>query len=42
MTQRYRVEIPISEIAYVHHMLHVPVADTSKAARIAGMILEDE
>ncbi len=42
MSTRYRVEIPISEVAYVHHMLRVPVADTGKTTRISGMILEDE
>ena len=42
MTRRYRVEIPVSEIAYVHHMLHVSMADAQKKVEIAGMILEDE
>ena len=42
MTRRYRVEIPVSEIAYVHHMLHVKLADAKGRASIAGMILEDE
>lgn len=42
MTRRYRVEIPVSEIAYVHHMLNVSVADANKKVEIAGMILEDE
>lgn len=42
MTRRYRVEIPVSEIAYVHHMLHVRVADGGHRTTVAGMILEDE
>ena len=42
MTRRYRVEIPVSEISYVHHMLHVKMADAKGRATIAGMILEDE
>ncbi len=42
MTRRYRVEIPVSEIAYVHHMLHVKPADAKARLSIAGMILEDE
>ncbi|MBS5865575.1 MAG: PRD domain-containing protein [Coriobacteriaceae bacterium] len=42
MTCRYRVEIPISEISYVHHMLHTQVASTSNRTTIAGMVLEDE
>lgn len=42
MSKRYRVEIPISEIVYVHHMLHVSIADDKKRTTIAGMILEDE
>ena len=42
MTRRYRVEIPVSEISYVHHMLHVKMADAKRRATIAGMILEDE
>lgn len=42
MTRRYRVEIPVSEISYVHHMLHVKMSDAKGRATIAGMILEDE
>ena len=42
MSKRYRVEIPLSEIAYVHHMLHVRLADLGKRTDIAGLILEDE
>lgn len=42
MTRRYRVEIPVSEISYVHHMLHVKMGDAKGRATIAGMILEDE
>lgn len=42
MTGRYRVEIPVSEISYVHHMLHVKTADLHGRALIADMILEDE
>ncbi len=42
MTRRYRVEIPVSEISYVHHMLHVKMGDAKDRATIAGMILEDE
>lgn len=42
MARRYRVEIPVSEISYVHHMLHVPAAKGAKAATIGGVILEDE
>ena len=42
MSKRYRVEIPLSEIAYVHHMLHVRLVDLGKRSDIAGLILEDE
>lgn len=42
MTRRYHVEIPVSEISYVHHMLHVKLGDAKGRATIAGMILEDE
>lgn len=42
MTRRYRVEIPVSEISYVHHMLHVKMGVAKSRATIAGMILEDE
>lgn len=42
MTRRYHVEIPVSEISYVHHMLHVKLGDAKERATIAGMILEDE
>lgn len=42
MSKRYRVEIPLSEIAYVHHMLHVRLADLGKRADIAELVLEDE
>lgn len=42
MSRRYRVEIPVSEIAYVHHMLHVQMAERDERASIHDMILEDE
>lgn len=42
MCRRYRVEIPVSEIAYVHHMLMVPQAQAGYRNSIADLILEDE
>ena len=42
MSRRYRVEIPDSEIAYVHHMLRVEMADGSRSPSVMNMILEDE
>lgn len=42
MSRRYRVEIPVSEIAYVHHMLHVRMAERDERARVMNAILEDE
>lgn len=42
MSSRYRVEIPISEIAYVHHMLHVTMAEPGAKTVFADIILEDE
>jgi sigma-54 dependent transcriptional regulator of gfr operon len=42
MCRRYRVEIPVSEIAYVHHMLMVPQAQSGCQNSIADLILEDE
>lgn len=42
MCNRYRVEIPVSEIAYVHHMLHVAMAEPGNKTVFANIILEDE
>lgn len=42
MSRRYRVEIPESEIAYVHHMLHVTMADRRERVSVMNVILEDE
>lgn len=42
MCERYRVEIPISEIAYVHHMLHVAIAEPNSKTVFTDIILEDE
>ncbi len=42
MCRRYRVEIPVSEIAYVHHMLIAPQAARGYQNAIANLILEDE
>lgn len=42
MSRRYRVEIPVSEIAYVHHMLHVRMAEKDERARVMNVILDDE
>lgn len=42
MTRRYRVEIPVSEIAYVHHMLHVRMSEPGDRDRVTSVFLEDE
>lgn len=42
MSRRYRVEIPVSEVAYVHHMLHVRMAGRTERAHVMHVILEDE
>ncbi len=42
MCRRYKVEIPLSEIAYVYHMLQNVPAGQSHNVDIAGTILEDE
>lgn len=42
MSRRYRVKIPDSEIAYVHHMLNVEIADRHGRTNVMNVILEDE
>jgi len=42
MCRRYKVEIPVSEVAYVHHMLNVDMADRGETIRTGGKTLEDE
>ena len=42
MCKRYKVEIPVSEVAYVHHMLNVDMADRDEKPGTPGRRLEDE
>ncbi|MCH3956936.1 MAG: PRD domain-containing protein [Olsenella sp.] len=42
MCRRYRVEIPVTEIAYVYHMLMTPQEKGGHKNSIANLILEDE
>lgn len=42
MCRRYRVEIPVTEIAYVHHMLMMPQEKAGYKNSIASLVLEDE
>lgn len=42
MTRRYRVEIPVSEIAYVHHMLHMRMNEPGDRDPVTSVFLEDE
>lgn len=42
MCRRYRVEIPLSEVAYVFHMLHAGPEDEGPCGSLASLTLEDE
>ena len=42
MCKRYKVEIPVSEVAYVHHMLNVDMADRDEKPGTPERRLEDE
>lgn len=42
MTERYHTKIPVSEIGYIYHMLHVPESGRGNATPFADVILEDE